>query len=315
MIVQIENLVKRYGKHLVLDHLNLTVEDGDIFGLLGPQGAGKSTTIECLLSLLSYDKGRIRIFGVDMRPNAYDIKRNIGVVSQEIAVFEELTVYENIAYFGSLYIRDKEQIDKYVREALVRTNLVSYASSYPKKLTEGMLRRLNIACGIVHKPKLLILDEPSSGTDPKNRKMMMEQLKELNAQGTTIIYTTHYMEEAEELCTKIAILDHGKIIAQGSKQELKDMISLGEKITMEVYQLTPEQIQEIREIPNVYAVEYKNHTLEIKSTKGKNNLIHVMTYLNEHEITIGKVYTQLPTLNDVFLEITGNEITKQEEQK
>jgi len=310
MIVQIENLVKRYGKNVALDHLNLTVEDGDIFGLLGPQGSGKSTTIECLLSLLTYDKGRIRIFGVDMRPNAYDIKRNIGVVTQDIAVFEELTVYENIAYFGSLYIREKDQLDKYVREALQRTNLVSYASSYPRKLSEGMQRRLNIACGIVHKPKLLIMDEPSPGTDPKHRKMIMEQMKELNAQGTTIIYTTHYMEEAEELCNKIAILDHGKIIAQGTKQEVKDMISLGEKISIEVYDLKEEQLNGIRDIPNVYAVEYKNHTLEIKSTKGKNNLIHVITYLNEHEIAMGKVYTQLPTLNDVFLEIAGNGIAK-----
>lgn len=310
MIVQIENLVKRYGKRVVLDHINLAVEDGEIFGLLGPSGAGKTTTINCLLSLLTYDKGRVRIFGVDMRPNAYDIKRNIGVVMQDIAVFNELTVYENVAYFGSLYIRDKSQVDSYVREALQRTNLVSYATYYPKKLTEGLLRRLNIACGVVHKPKLLILDEPTPGTDPKNRKALLEQLKKLNEEGTTIIYTTHYMEEAEELCSKIAILDKGKVIAQGTKQELKNMISLGEKITMEVYQLEESQIQEIRDIPNVYSVEYKNHVLEIKSSKGKNNLLHVMTYLNEHNITIGKVFTEMPTLNDVFLEITGNEITK-----
>lgn len=312
MIVQIENLVKRYGNQVALDHINLEVEDGEIFGLLGPAGSGKTTVINCLLSLLSYDKGRIRIFGVDMRPNAYDIKRNIGVVMQDIAVFEELNVYENVAYFASLYLRDKEQVDKFVREALQRTNLVTYASYYPKKLTEGLLRRLNIACGIVHKPKLLILDEPTPGTDPKNRKALMEQMKKLNEEGTTIIYTTHYMEEAEAICSKIAIMDKGKVIASGTKQELKNMISLGEKISIEVYQLTDEQLQEIREIPNVYSVEYKNHIIEIKSSKGKNNLLHVMTYLTERNITMGKVFTELPTLNDVFLEITGNEIVKQE---
>lgn len=310
MIVQIENLVKRYGNKVVLDHINLEVEDGEIFGLLGPSGAGKTTTINCLLSLLHYDKGRVRIFGVDMRPNAYDIKRNIGVVMQDIAVFEELTVYENVAYFGSLYLREKELVDQYAKDALQKTNLLSYSSYYPKKLSEGLLRRLNIACGIVHKPKLLIMDEPTSGTDPKNRKSLLEEFKRMNGEGTTIIYTTHYMEEAEELCSKIAILDQGKIIAQGTKQELKNMISLGEKISIEVYQITPEQIQEIREINHVYSVDYKNHILEIKSTKGKNNLLHIMTYLTEHNITMGKVFTELPTLNDVFLEITGSDIVK-----
>ena len=310
MIVQIENLVKRYGNKVVLDHINLEVEDGEIFGLLGPSGAGKTTTINCLLSLLHYDKGRVRIFGVDMRPNAYDIKRNIGVVMQDIAVFEELTVYENVAYFGSLYLREKALVDQYAKDALQKTNLLSYSSYYPKKLSEGLLRRLNIACGIVHKPKLLIMDEPTSGTDPKNRKSLLEEFKRMNGEGTTIIYTTHYMEEAEELCSKIAILDQGKIIAQGTKQELKNMISLGEKISIEVYQITPEQIQEIREINHVYSVDYKNHILEIKSTKGKNNLLHIMTYLTEHNITMGKVFTELPTLNDVFLEITGSDIVK-----
>lgn len=310
MIVQIENLVKRYGNKVVLDHINLLVEDGEIFGLLGPSGAGKTTTIHCLLSLLNYDKGRVSIFGVDMRPNSYDIKRNIGVVMQEIAVFEELTVYENVAYFGSLYLRDKELVDQYAKEALQKTNLISYANYYPKKLSEGLLRRLNIACGIVHKPKLLIMDEPTSGTDPKNRKSLLAEFKRMNEEGTTIIYTTHYMEEAEELCSKIAILDQGKIIAQGTKQELKSMISLGEKISIEVYQLTREQIQGIREINNVYSVDYKDNILEIKSSKGKNNLLHIMTYLTEHNITMGKVFTELPTLNDVFLEITGNDFVK-----
>lgn len=310
MIVQIENLVKRYGNKVVLDHINLEVEDGEIFGLLGPYGAGKTTTINCLLSLLHYDKGRVRIFGVDMRPTSYDIKRNIGVVMQDIAVFEELTVYENVAYFGSLYLRDKELVDQYTKDALQKTNLLSYANYYPKKLSEGLLRRLNIACGIVHKPKLLIMDEPTSGTDPKNRKSLLEEFQRMNQEGTTIIYTTHYMEEAEELCSKIAILDQGKVIAQGTKQELKNMISLGEKISIEVYQLTEEQIQEIREINHVYSVDYKNHILEIKSTKGKNNLLHIMTYLTEHNIAMGKVFTELPTLNDVFLEITGSDIVK-----
>ncbi len=310
MILQIENLVKRYGNKVVLDHINISVEEGDILGLLGPSGAGKSTTIQCIMSLLKYDKGRIKIFGVDMSPNSYDIKRNIGVVMQEVAVFWELTVYENVAYFANLYMRKKELVDEYTKEALEKTNLLNYANYYPKKLSEGLLRRLNIACGIVHRPKLLLLDEPTAGMDPKNRQSLMENLKKLQEEGTTILYTTHYMEEAELICNRIAIMDQGKIIAQGTQQELKNMISLGERITIELFDLTNAQLQGIREISNVYSVDYKNHILEVKSTKGKNNFLHVMTYLNSQNIIMGKVFTQLPTLNDVFLEITGSDFVK-----
>lgn len=310
MIVQIENLVKRYNDYVALDHINLTIEEGEIFGLLGPVGSGKTTLIECLLSLVTYDRGRITIFGEQMKPAAYEIKRNIGVIMQEIAVFDDLTVYENVEYFASLYLKEKEKIASFVSDALAKTNLTAYAKYYPNKLSEGLLHRLNIACGIVHKPKFLIMDEPTHTLDPKNRKLLLEQIKKLNEEGTTVLYTTHYMEEAEDICSKIAIMNKGRIIASGTKQELKQLISLGEKITMEIYQLSEEQLIEIREIPNIYSIDYKEPILEIKSYQGKNNLLHIMTYLTEHNITIGKVFTELPTLNDVFLEITGDEIEK-----
>lgn len=310
MIVEIKNLVKRYHDYVALDHINLEINEGEIFGLLGPAGSGKTTLIECMLSLLKYDRGTIHIFGEPMKQSAIKIKSNIGVIQQDVAVFRELTVYENVAYFASLYLSDREQIERYSKEALARMNLTTYSNYYPKKLPEGLLHRLNIACGIVHKPKLLIMDEPSHTLDPKSRKMLLEQIKKLNEEGTTIIYTTHYMEEAENLCSRIAIINKGKIIAVGTKQELIQMISLGEKITMEIYELTQEQLQQIKELPNIYAVEYKEPILEIKSHKGKNNLLHIMTYLTEHNIAMGKVFTELPTLSDVFLEITGNEIEK-----
>lgn len=309
-MLEVENLVKRYHQNIVLDHINFTVEDGEIFGLLGPSGSGKSTAIQCIMSLLRYDKGNIHIFGVKMHEDALDIKRNIGAVMQDIAIFEELTVYENVSYFANLYLRDKSLVDTYTKEVLKKMNLLSCSNYYPKKLSEGILRRLNIACGIVHRPKLLILDEPTTELDPQNRKLLIQELKKLNEEGTTILISTHSMEDAEELCKRIAIINEGKIIAQGTKEELKNMISLSEKITMEVYELSEMQLQEIREITNIYSVEYKDNILEIKSTRGKNNLLKVMTYLNERNITIGKIFTQLPTLNDVFLELTGNEIAK-----
>ncbi|MDF2951628.1 MAG: transporter ATP-binding protein [Anaerocolumna sp.] len=308
MVVEVKNLVKRYDKLVALDHLNLNVEEGEIFGLLGPNGSGKTTAINCILSLLKYDKGTIEIFGKPMSPDAYDIKRDIGIIMQNVAVFEELTVYENISYFCSLYIKDKSEVKRLTREAIEFVSLEDFTKFHPKKLSGGLLRRLNIACGIAHKPKLIILDEPTVAVDPQSRNKILEGIKKLNADGATIIYTSHYMEEVEQLCSRISIIDKGKVLATGTKDELKAMISLGEKITVEAYNLREEEIEELSRLANVSSIEYADNCLEIKSKKGKNNLIHVLDYLQNHEINFGKIYTQMPTLNDVFLEITGKEL-------
>ncbi|WP_313133428.1 ABC transporter ATP-binding protein [Anaerocolumna sp.] len=308
VIVDVKNLVKRYDKLVALDHLNLTVEEGEIFGLLGPNGSGKTTAINCILSLLKYDKGTIEIFGKKMSPDAYDIKKDIGIIMQNVAVFDELTVYENISYFCSLYVKDKSEVRRLTEEAISFVSLEDFTKFHPKKLSGGLLRRLNIACGIAHKPKLIILDEPTVAVDPQSRNKILEGIKKLNENGATIIYTSHYMEEVEMLCSKISIIDRGKVLATGNKDELKAMISLGEKITVEAYDLNEEQIEEIKKIPNISAALYSNNILEIKSKKGKNNLIHVLDYLQKNEINFGKIYTEMPTLNDVFLEITGKEL-------
>jgi ABC-2 type transport system ATP-binding protein len=308
MIVEVKNLVKRYDKLVALDHLNLAVEEGEIFGLLGPNGSGKTTAINCILSLLKYDKGTIEIFGKGMKPDAYDIKRNIGIIMQNVAVFDELTVYENISYFCSLYVKDKNEVKRLTEEAIEFVSLEDYVKFRPKKLSGGLLRRLNIACGIAHKPKLIILDEPTVAVDPQSRNKILEGIKKLNENGATIIYTSHYMEEVEQLCSRISIIDKGKVIATGTKDELKAMISLGEKITVEAYNIKEEEVDEIRHIPNIVYVDYKDNQLEIKSKKGKNNLLHVLDYLQSHEVNFGKIFTEMPTLNDVFLEITGKEL-------
>jgi ABC-2 type transport system ATP-binding protein len=308
MIVVVKNLVKRYDKLVALDHLNLAVEEGEIFGLLGPNGSGKTTAINCILSLLKYDKGSIEIFGKPMRPDAYDIKKNIGIIMQNVAVFEELTVYENISYFCSLYVNDKKEVRRLTEEALEFVSLQDFAKFMPKKLSGGLLRRLNIACGIAHKPKLIILDEPTVAVDPQSRNKILEGIKKLNRAGATIIYTSHYMEEVEELCSRISIIDKGKVIATGTKDELKNMISLGEKITVEAYNLTEYQLDEILHLANISQVNYNENRLVLRSKKGKNNLISLLDYLQTHDINFGKIYTEMPTLNDVFLEITGKEL-------
>ncbi|UPA29216.1 ABC transporter ATP-binding protein [Terrisporobacter glycolicus] len=305
MIIKVKDLVKRYDDLLALDHLNLEVKEGEVFGLLGPNGSGKSTAINCILSLLEYDKGDIEIYGKTMSPEAYDIKRNIGVIMQNVAVFEELTVYENIDYFCGLYISDKNLRKKYVKDAIEFVGLDEYKKFYPKKLSGGLLRRLNIACGVAHRPKLIILDEPTVAVDPQSRNNILEGIQKLNKEGATIVYTSHYMEEVEQICTNISIMDKGKVIATGTSEELKKMINCGETITVETFKIEEEVIKGLNKLPNVTYVKYKDNYLVVKSSKGKNNLSIVIDYLRKNNVQIGKIYSEPPTLNDVFLEITG----------
>lgn len=303
--VKIDKLVKRYGELIAVDHLSLSIKKGEIFGLLGPNGSGKTTTINCLLSLLAYTKGDIEIFGKPMSDSSYDIKKDIGVVMQNVAVFDELTVYENIDYFCGLYIKDKEERKKCIEYALDFTGLSEFKKYYPKKLSGGLLRRLNIACGIAHKPSLIIFDEPTVAVDPQSRNKILEGIKELNKNGATIIYTSHYMEEVEQLCTRIAIMDKGKIIAAGTKEEIKKMIKNTETITIETISFPKEAQADIRQLPHVYALECDDEKIVISFEGGNHNLLRVLEYMQKNNYSFGRVYSELPTLNDVFLEITG----------
>lgn len=304
----IENLVKRYHDLVALDHLNLSIQEGEVFGLLGPNGSGKTTAINCLLALLKYDKGTISIFGQEMRPDSYDIKKDIGVVMQNVAVFEQMNVWENIDYFCGLYIKDKAARRRLVDEAVAFTGLEDFTKMRPKKLSGGLLRRLNIACGIVHKPRLIIMDEPTVAVDPQSRNKILEGILELNRQGSTIIYTSHYMEEVEQICSRIAIIDHGRVLATGTTEELKQMIKTGESITIEGILLSPDILAAIRELPHVFDLTYEEQVLKIRLGTAKHNLVRVLNFLQEHDITFGRVFSELPTLNDVFLEITGKEL-------
>ncbi len=304
-MIEIKNLVKRYGELVALDHLNLEIQEGEIFGLLGPNGSGKTTAINCLLALLKYDKGSIRIFGEEMRLDNYKVKQQIGIVLQNVAVFEELTVYENIDYFCGLYVKDRGRRKELVEEAIHFAGLEEFRKMRPKKLSGGLLRRLNIACGIAHKPRLIILDEPTVAVDPQSRNRILEGIQELNRQGSTIIYTSHYMEEVEQICTRIGILDHGRCIASGTKEELKNMIKTGERVTVEAVALNGEQLAAIKNLAHVFSVDYEDQILTVQCTGAKHNLIRILNYLQAQDIGFGRVFSELPTLNDVFLELTG----------
>ncbi len=307
-IIEIRNLTKSYKNLKAIDDLSFYVREGEILGLLGPNGSGKSTTINSILSLLNFQKGSIKIFGKEMSPDAYDIKAKIGVIFQEVAVFEELTVYENIDYFCGLYINDKETRKQDVLDAIKLVGLEEFQKFYPKQLSGGLLRRLNIACGIAHKPSLIILDEPTVAVDPQSRNNILDGIKKLRDAGATIIYTTHYMEEAEILCDRIIILDKGKIIAEGTSDELKKMANIEEKVTVELKHANPKIIEDIKNSKNVDNVSLNDNILVVTYKKGNNNLGKLIEYLKDNKISYEKIFSERPSLNDVFLELTGKEL-------
>ena len=307
-IIEVKNLSKSYKNLKAIDDLSFDVYEGEILGLLGPNGSGKSTMINSILNLLEFEKGTIKIFGKIMKPDAYDIKRDIGVIFQEVAIFEELTVYENIDYFCGLYVSDKLLRKSYVEDAINLVGLKEFTKFYPKQLSGGLLRRLNIACGIAHKPKLIFLDEPTVAVDPQSRNNILDGIKKLRDEGATIVYTTHYMEEVEMICDRIIILDKGKILAEGTTDELKSLAKLEEKITLEVKKISSKVVDEIKTFKTVDSVMENGNTLVITYKKGKDNLGELTSFLHSKKVTYSKIFSERPTLNDVFLELTGKDL-------
>ena len=306
--VEVGSLIKRYGELVAVDGLSLKIPRGQVLGLLGPNGSGKTTTINCILQLLAYDKGSIRVFGEPMTPTAYKLKRRIGVVPQDIAVFDELTVAENVNAFCALYVRDRTERRRLVAEAIGFVGLEKFVKFKPKKLSGGLLRRLNIACGIAHGPDLIILDEPTVAVDPQSRGAILDGIRRLNEHGATIIYTSHYMEEVEQLCHRIVIMDRGQQVASGTSDELKAMIGTGERIRVEIVDPVPpgeETLEGLRRLEHVRTATCENGEVFIECSPGAHNLSDIMRALNAAGATYGRVTSEPPTLNDVFLEITG----------
>ncbi|KPG69499.1 ABC transporter ATP-binding protein [Enterococcus sp. RIT-PI-f] len=305
MMIEINQLVKRYDTLVALNHVDLQVAEGEILGLLGPNGSGKTTAIHCMLSLLRFDKGSIQLFGQKMTADNYAVKARIGIVPQEIAVFEELTVYENIDYFCGLYVPDKKKRQSLISEVVALVGLETFTSFYPHALSGGLKRRLNIACGIAHKPDLIFLDEPTVAVDPQSRNKILESIKALNQSGATIVYTTHYMEEVELLCDRIVIMDQGQVIAKGTKDELKDMVRTSDRLTIDIPFLPEEVHKKIKAQLSFEDMHYVDGVLSVTSTHLKDDLLPILTILQEANLTYGKISTKEATLNDVFLEITG----------
>lgn len=305
MIIRIDNLIKRYQDNVAIDHLSLDIEEGEIFGLLGPNGAGKTTLINSILGLTKTDEGTIKIFGRDFKGDEKEIKKQLGVVPQDLAIYEDLTAYENVALFASLYgLRGKERQEK-VKEALDFVGLLDRKDQYPKKFSGGMKRRLNIAIAIVHQPKLIIMDEPTVGIDPQSRNQILESVKILKERGATIIYTSHYMEEVEAISTNIAIMDKGRVIARGTKEDLKGLIDFQEKASFNIENLEEDLIREIKEIKGITSLSYDGSMLEATWNKNQSKISEIVKLIVSNGYDLKGLKLEEPNLERVFLTLTG----------
>lgn len=308
MVVEVNNLRSSYGKSVILDGYSLDVAEGEVIGLLGPNGAGKTTLISSILGIKQYQGGTIKLFGKDVKAHGDEVKKAIGFVPQDIALVEELNVYDNVAFFAKLNGLRGETQKKKVKEVLEFAELWDRKKDYPKQLSGGMQRRLNIACSIVNNPKLLFMDEPAVGVDPQSRNKILDMVKLLNANGTTVIYSSHYMEEIEEICNRVIIMDQGTIIADGTCEEIKEMVIKELNIHIELEEESQKLMDAIRKINGVSETEYKECTLNIKTQADIDNFEAIMKEVFQSNIKIYNVSCEKPNLETAFLALTGKKL-------
>ena len=306
-MLEVKNVLKRYDDLVALDNLSLDIKKGEVFGLLGPNGSGKTTLINCILSLSKFEKGDIKIFDQPMSADRYDLKAKIGYVPQEIAVFDELSVYDNIDFFCGLYIQDRATRKQYVEEAIEFVGLNDFRKFVPKKLSGGLKRRLNLACGLAHKPELLILDEPTVAVDPQSRNAILEGIMDLNKKGMTVIYTSHYMDEVEQICTRISIIDKGKLLATGDKYELKKLVGLTDTLILKDIDMKNLDLSQLESIEGLGKISLEGSNLSI-GIQDNLAMTHIFAYLENNDIFFKGMDINSPSLNDVFLEITGKQL-------
>ena len=303
-VIEIKDLVKKYDDLIAVDNINLSIEKGEIYGLLGPNGAGKSTLISIISSLLKQTSGTVKVLGIDTRKSRVDIKRKIGIVPQTIAVYKNFTAYENVKFFGELYGLRKDKLNEAIDKALGFVGLEDVRNKKAEEFSGGMLRRLNIACALLHRPEIIIMDEPTVGIDPQSRNHILNAVKKLNSEGATVIYTTHYMEEVESICTKIAIIDKGKVIVEGTKDELNDKRVLNVKVN----DTEKINLQNIEKIKGVDRLKIKDNDITIQTVKEVNNLDQIIKSINDSNVKILDLGFKEITLENVFLSLTGRNL-------
>lgn len=308
MIVKVKDLFKKYGDNVALDKINLEIKKGEIFGLLGPNGAGKTTFINILCDMIKRDGGDLILFGETVKKSIQHLKKDIGVVPQTIAIYDDLTASENVSFFASLYGLKGSLLKERVSEALEFVGLLDHRKSFPKTFSGGMKRRLNIACAIAHHPKLIIMDEPTVGIDPQSRHHILNSIKKLNQLGSTIIYTSHYMEEVEQICTQIAILDHGKVIAEGTKEALQNIVTDRKTIVVKIGFDQPFDATILKSIKGVMTVIKNDNVLRIECLKESDCIGNIVGELNRNQITIHDIQMENVSLETAFLSLTGRRL-------
>lgn len=307
-MIEVNELVKAYKDVKAVNGINLHIKEGEIYGLLGPNGAGKSTTLNALLGLITVDAGTVKIMGTEFHGTEAKIKRCIGYVPQDLAFFEQLSGYDNVIYWGRIFGLKGQALKDAVKEALEFTGLWDRRKEKAKNYSGGMKRRLNIACAIVHKPKILLMDEPTVGVDPQSRNSILEAIKELNREGNTVIYTSHYMEEVEAICSRVGIIDYGKVIAEGTVNELVDSITTERIINLECDADVDTVTNLINGIDGIISCKYENESFQITTPKDKTYLSKVLECLLKHDIEVNSTTVEKFNLETVFLRLTGKKL-------
>lgn len=312
-IASMRGVVKRYGSHVVLDNIDFDIYEGEIIGLLGPNGAGKTTLIQTLTGMVPFDRGKVELFGDSKHPFSNRNKEKLGLVTQEITVFEELTAKENLQFFAGVYGLKGQEKKKRVEEALEFVGLGDKGNKLPIRFSGGMKRRLNIACALTHRPKFLIMDEPTVGIDPQSRNYILEAVKNLRENGTTILYTTHYMEEVEVIASRVVIMDQGQIIKEGTVDELIQRIQHEEKVMIDVTEPHKISIINLEKIAGVKKVIVSGNKITVISAVGSGNLDRIISFVKETAGLLG-IQADKPNLEDVFLTLTGKQLRDKEDE-
>ncbi len=307
-ILKVNKLNKSYGKKKVLNNISLEVEQGDIFGLIGPNGAGKSTLIQIVSGLLVADSGNVELFGMNYKNDEIGIKEKLGLVPQELALYEELTAKDNLEYFGRMYGLKGKVLKERIEYVMNIIGLDMKDKKLVKKYSGGMKRRLNLGCSVLHKPELLILDEPTVGVDAQSRNNIFDFLREISKEGTTIIYTSHYMEEVETLCNKIFIIDLGEEIDYGEKNELKNMYGSNSEMTIYMENVNNEVENEIKRVNGVYSCNIDEKKIILSINKKELNFTEVFKILENNNLEIENFSMKETNLEEIFLNLTGKKL-------
>ncbi len=306
--IAVENLAKRFGEIRAVDGVSFRVERGEIYGLLGPNGAGKTTTLSMLSGLLDPDDGHIVVDGLDLSADPVEVKKRLGVVPQETALYDDLTARENLRFWGGLYGLAGAKLSEAIESVLALVGLEGRSTEPVRRFSGGMKRRLNLALGMVHRPRVLLLDEPTVGIDPQARMNILDVVREVTRDGTTVLYTTHYLEEAESLCDRIGIMDHGKILAEGTLDQLKRMVGEEEVVTVRGdFEAAPVR-DALENIEGVRVLSVAEDRLVLGAGGSGQAAVRLLAKVFGEGLDVDGVWIQPPSLNSLFLKLTGREL-------